>query len=212
MFGLENSLKWLPCPRVVKSHHMSSETLIYRTCFKLLYSVSGFVIHRIPIIFPFLFYFCFPALFFSYQGWVSMTTKWNVMLNFTFPVSPHMAFLSHSNMDGTTAIQMLDFTQLAAGSWPWEGGPLSFGSSWWMPQMVDATTALRWNQWSHRVRLSGKLRDRKICPVTNLSCSCIKKVAREKQIDKSGDRFKLKELRRVNSSNFKRLFIWDSKK
>ncbi len=66
MFGLENSLKWLPCPRVVKSHHMSSETLIYRTCFKLLYSVSGFVIHRIPILFPFLFYFLLFSSFFFF--------------------------------------------------------------------------------------------------------------------------------------------------
>lgn len=59
MFGLENSLKWLPCPRVVKSHQMSAETLNYCTCFKLLYPVSGFVIHCIPILCPFLFFRCF---------------------------------------------------------------------------------------------------------------------------------------------------------
>jgi len=45
-----------------------------------------------------------------------MTTKWNVMLNFTFPVSPHMAFSTHSNMDGTAAIQMPDIARMAAGS------------------------------------------------------------------------------------------------
>lgn len=163
-------------------------------------------------------FYCFHAFFFSHQGQVSMTTKWNVMLNFTFPVSPHMAFSTHSNMDGTAAIQMPDITRMAAGSWPWEGGPLSFGSSCLIPnlvnpQMVGCHNCTQVKPMEQRCELVRQIERPQSLPyVTNLSCSCIKRVARKKKLTRTMEsplsvRFKLREPKRL-----KRLFIWDKKK
>lgn len=57
MFRVENSLKWLPCPRVVQRHQMSAKMLNYRSCFKPLYcpvSVNGKILeifYHFPVCF-----------------------------------------------------------------------------------------------------------------------------------------------------------------
>ncbi len=147
MFGLENSLKWLPCPRVVKSHHMSSETLNYRTCFKLLYLVSGFVIHRIPIIFPFLFYFLLFSSFFFFSikvefPWQQSGMSWWIspflshLIWRSYPTQIWMARLPYRCLISPSWLLRADLERVALWVLEAAGGC----HKWWMPQLHSGET------------------------------------------------------------------------